>query len=207
MNCSDVEELVQSQLDGEPIIAPAELDQHLANCEPCRELLAASQLLLEGLEATRHQAVQVPDFFSEKMVRTVLRDQRMRQLQRRVWTVGALAAAASILLACWLLIRPDGNGGNQNIANAGSQPKNGQAAHADGIEVAAAPEPLPPSLLADAMTAVEGVPIVQAPKQASPELRVPARDGNAAGLQLVRSHTRKAMSFMARESAAGSSAR
>jgi predicted anti-sigma-YlaC factor YlaD len=208
MNCNDVEELVQRQLDGESAAPGADLDQHLAQCEPCRELIAAAQVLAEGLEATRQQPVHLPNFFSAQITRVVIRDQRQRLLQRRILSAGAMAAAACIMVAGWWLVHHDGSDGGKNLAAIVDRP-NGPAAGADANNVAASSraQAVPGNLFADAMTVIEGVPLIEVSSGPANDAATSARTGLSHGVETARGTTGKALRFLSRDGADGPSAR
>jgi hypothetical protein len=96
MNCSQCQDLLQLQLDGDPVADRSPLDQHLQTCPDCRGLFAAAARLEEGLSLFTIPAP--PRDFAAAVVGAVLDDQRLRRRTRRRWFAGA-ALAASLLLA------------------------------------------------------------------------------------------------------------
>lgn len=99
MNCLECQTLLQRKLDGEPVLAAADLDRHLASCIACRQNFQAAERLLAGLPRLR--TPKLPASFAQEMAGRVLRDreQRRRVMRSRVWiTVGL---AASILFVAW----------------------------------------------------------------------------------------------------------
>lgn len=97
MNCLECQEFLQRTLDGE-LIADAALEQHLAECQPCRERHIAARRLLEGLKAMP-QAAPPPDLAARVVARVLhLRERRRVKLRRSLYVTAALAASILIML-------------------------------------------------------------------------------------------------------------
>lgn len=90
MNCLECEELLQSFLDGEPVLAA--MEGHLHECSHCRELFAAARALQFGL-SHKQQALASPNL-TPLITRSVLRDRARRRVQPAL----ALGAVAAVLV-------------------------------------------------------------------------------------------------------------
>jgi hypothetical protein len=98
MNCLESQEILQRRLDGEPFVAYPALDQHLAQCSPCRERHTAARRLLESLRAAPRP--ELPESFTDRVVDAVLRDRlrRRTRLRRSLYVTAALAASILVML-------------------------------------------------------------------------------------------------------------
>jgi hypothetical protein len=94
MNCAEFHDLLQRRLDGGA--GTGELAAHAAGCSDCRAWLAAVQRLESGLQVLPRPRPGVGS--AEKIVASVLTDQRARR-RRRYAVRAALALAAAILFA------------------------------------------------------------------------------------------------------------
>lgn len=113
MNCRDYREWLQRELDGEASAVDADRAGHLATCADCRQLQAASSRLQMGLRL--RSAPTVPADLTSRIVVGVLADRRRRQNRRRL-VAGALALAASILVAVWASSAWDRPSGDNRVA-------------------------------------------------------------------------------------------
>jgi hypothetical protein len=108
MNCDDCRQRLQLRLDGKDGVGD-DLETHLVHCSSCRELDAAARRLLAGLLTA--PAPTPPAGLAERIVAGVLADRRRRR-RRPVLAAGALALAASLVLAVWLGHHPAGGSSN-----------------------------------------------------------------------------------------------
>src|SRR2546430_2405256 len=99
MNCDEFQVGLHASLDGLPLTDAASFEQHLASCLACRELNAAALRLRDGLRLLTPPTP--PTGFANQIVSRALAERRLR-LRRQV--VGAVAVAASLLVAATLLI-------------------------------------------------------------------------------------------------------
>jgi hypothetical protein len=110
MNCTEFHDLLQRRLDGDTIAERGEIATHAAACADCRAWLAVVQRLETSLHALPRPILPIGS--ADKIVASVLADQRARRWQRyTVRTVGAMAAAVliAVLLGQWMGKRePDG---------------------------------------------------------------------------------------------------
>jgi hypothetical protein len=110
MNCLECQDNLQRWLDGETI-ADAALDQHLAQCPPCRARHIAARRLLEGLKATPH-AAPPPDLAARVVARVLhLRERRRVKLRRSLYVTAALAASILLMLLFSYFRQPSGGDG------------------------------------------------------------------------------------------------
>jgi hypothetical protein len=109
MNCLECQDILQRRLDGGPTASDPALDQHLAQCAPCRERHAAARRLLDGLQAFPHPTL--PAAFAARVVAAVLRDRARRRarVRRSLYVTAALAASILFMLLIAYL-RPPGHG-------------------------------------------------------------------------------------------------
>ena len=98
MNCLEAMELLQRRLDGE-LIDSLSLDEHVAQCAPCREQFAGAQQLMTILKASSWPVP--PGTLTERIISEVLDDRRVRRakLVRRLWITTALAASILLFVA------------------------------------------------------------------------------------------------------------
>ena len=114
MNCLECQEYLQRALDGESI-ADAALEQHLAECLPCRERHIAARRLLEGLKAMP-QAAPPPDLAARVVARVLhLRERRRVKLRRSLYVTAALAASILIMLLFAYFRQPTGGDGKPDV--------------------------------------------------------------------------------------------
>ena len=107
MNCTECEQLLQQQLDGEAIADRAAFDAHLVDCTACRARHAAAQRLLDGMRLLVPPLP--PEGFCATIVAGVLAQRKARLRRRRV--LAAAALAASIILAVVAFARWPGSSG------------------------------------------------------------------------------------------------
>jgi hypothetical protein len=103
MTCAEFHDLLQRRIDGEARVDKGELAAHAAACTDCRTRLAVVQRLETGLHALARPRPNKGS--ANKIVATVLADQRMRRRRRYVLrTATALAAAIllAVLIGQWL---------------------------------------------------------------------------------------------------------
>lgn len=139
MNCRHVEPLLLAARDDTLTAAQrAELERHLADCAPCRQLHDDLNASLAALR-TEIAGVTLPDVDAEwRQLQGRLRETRPAQARRRqpaplLWFATPLAAAAAIALA-FVLARPTPVAEPSGVAIEPS-PLAGLA-HADYVEVA-----------------------------------------------------------------------
>jgi hypothetical protein len=98
MNCLECQEILQRRLDSGSTAPNPALDQHLAQCAPCRERHAAACRLLDGLGAFPRPTL--PAAFAARVVDAVLRDRARRRarVRRSLYVTAALAASILIML-------------------------------------------------------------------------------------------------------------
>jgi hypothetical protein len=114
MNCLECQDNLQRWLDGETI-ADAALDQHLAQCPPCRARHIAARRLLEGLKATP-QAAPPPDLAARVVARVLhLRERRRVKLRRSLYVTAALAASILVMLLFAYFREPAGGDGKPDV--------------------------------------------------------------------------------------------
>jgi hypothetical protein len=114
MNCLECQDILQRRLDGGPHAPNAALDQHLAQCAPCRERYAAARRLLDGLRAFARPTL--PAAFAAKVVDAVLRDRARRRarVRRSLYVTAALAASILFMLLV-AYFRPPGDGKPETV--------------------------------------------------------------------------------------------
>ncbi len=98
MNCLECQELLQERLDGAKLRESEPLEQHLNQCNSCREQHAAAAHLLEGLKALPRPKASAS--FVNALAAEVIRDRRKRRdkVRRGVFLTMALAASVMLLL-------------------------------------------------------------------------------------------------------------
>jgi hypothetical protein len=100
MNCDSCRQQLQARLDGDAVCSD-DVEAHLLHCPECRSLHRAADRLRIGLLAVPPAAPPID--LADRIVTSVLRDRRKRQLRRRVLFVGgALAAAAALIIVVFL---------------------------------------------------------------------------------------------------------
>src|SRR5438309_855882 len=107
MNCLECQDILQRRLDGGPTAPDPGLDQHLAQCAPCRERHAAARRLLDGLRALPRPTL--PDAFAARVVSAVMRDRERRRarVRRSLYVTAALAASILFMLLVAYLRKPN----------------------------------------------------------------------------------------------------
>jgi hypothetical protein len=107
MNCLECQEILQRRLDGDGTAPNPALDQHLAQCAPCRERHAAARRLLDGLRALPRPTL--PAAFAARVVSAVLRDRERRRarVRRSLYVTAALAASILFMLLVAYLRQPN----------------------------------------------------------------------------------------------------
>ena len=134
MNCLECQEYLQRTLDGESI-ADAALEQHLAECLPCRERHIAARRLLEGLKAMP-QAAPPADLAARVVARVLyLRERRRVKLRRSLYVTAALAASILLMLLFSYFRAPTGGDG---------KPDPGPLVHEQPPKKDIVPPPTPP---------------------------------------------------------------
>ena len=120
MTCSEIHDLLQQRLDGEPIAEGAVLDRHLAACSACRELVASANRLEDYFRSL--VSPTPPADLSQRILARWLEEHRQQaRWRRRLLT--SVAIAAALLLALFLGYqswRPKGeteSGRNDEMAN------------------------------------------------------------------------------------------
>jgi anti-sigma factor RsiW len=104
MNCLESRELLQQQLDGQPIDRAA-LREHLVSCAECAALHAAAGRLQEGLRLLA--APLLPAGMRERVLFKILAEQCARRRRRRMLAGAALAASLLVALAAgFYALRP-----------------------------------------------------------------------------------------------------
>jgi predicted anti-sigma-YlaC factor YlaD len=99
MTCSEIHQLLQRRLDGEPITDRGELGRHLADCPACRDLFASAQRLQECLQSLTSPVPPVD--LSQRILGRWLEERRAQARWRRRLLTG-VAVAAALLLAVFL---------------------------------------------------------------------------------------------------------
>ena len=112
-DCRDALDWLQSRLDGEPSPMPDKVTAHVALCSDCRGRIRAADQL--QLTVSSRRPLRAPAIIAERVVATVHRDIRRRQMTARAMVVAALAAA--IMLAVWVgTMKPSGGAANKDMA-------------------------------------------------------------------------------------------
>jgi hypothetical protein len=114
MNCLECQDILQRRLDGGPTAPNPALDQHLAQCAPCRVRHAAARRLLDGLRAYPQPAL--PAAFAARVVDAVLRDRARRRarVRRSLYVTAALAASILFMLLIAYIRQPNPGDGNMD---------------------------------------------------------------------------------------------
>ncbi|HZU38576.1 MAG TPA: zf-HC2 domain-containing protein [Gemmataceae bacterium] len=134
MNCAGSNDWWQRGLDGEPIPpkAAAELERHLAECPPCRQLHATASLFAGPRLVFDRPAP--PAGLAERLVAAVQTDRRRRR-QRQFMLVGAMAASLLIAGLVFYGLRFAGQGGSKpEVASHSQQPDDHGAPAAAGLD-------------------------------------------------------------------------
>jgi predicted anti-sigma-YlaC factor YlaD len=208
MNCPEAHIWLQRHLDGEPLDRRP-LDEHLRQCPACREFLAGSQRLLDGLQLL---PVPVPPaHLARRITEQVLADRRRTRQTRLVLATAALAAG--VLVAVWTGIQ--GFRPRPSVAVQREQPKQppprapslekqvgevGQAVASLARRAADETLTTTRSLLPDvplprAGAEADSRPPAEAPEQALREVQ----KGVTAGIEPVTTSARRALSMFARD--------
>jgi hypothetical protein len=203
MNCSDCQEWVQRQLDGEPVPRSPELDAHVAQCEDCQALLLAADRLREGLRLL--PAPNAPEWLLQRTTQAVL-GQRSRVIRWR-FAASAMAAAACMLLATWWDLKTPSSGTGQveiaskSRSNIAPDPSLGEMAKASRIKLdeltAKAWDQAheQAAVLADASAVLAGVRIDD-PSPEEPARVAPRRSGLSIAMKSIKTTTRRGLGFL-----------
>ena len=99
--CAPALEALQRRLDGESFADPDDVIRHRQRCADCRLREAAAQLMQEGVRQTNPP--EVPANFSESVLDRLL-SQPSRRRRRRIGLIAAaLALAASVVVAVFIV--------------------------------------------------------------------------------------------------------
>jgi hypothetical protein len=213
MNCPECQDVLQRRLDGTVLVPDAALDQHLAQCPPCRERHAAARRLLEGLRASPRRVP--PADFARRVVAAALRDRQRRRsrLRRSLYLTAGLAAAILLMLLAGYVNHPNPGDGKPDVGPVAKQdtpPELKKDAAAPPTTLAAVTGRLADKTLEQAkvlLTAanpVEGLPVgelanVAEPLEPAAEPLRQARQEAGEGLQAVARSARRAFDYFARD--------
>jgi anti-sigma factor RsiW len=104
VNCAAAEDLLDAYLDGElDLVRSLEIERHLADCSGCSAALARLQSLQAALRSAPLR-YQPPPRLARRVSASLRRQDR--SWQRLSTALAGVAAAAMILAAVWLWMRP-----------------------------------------------------------------------------------------------------
>ena len=106
MNCRECRMVIHEQMDKRLCLSkPSAVDEHLANCQPCRDFAAAAQVCLNLLANANQTPIQVPAGFSDRVFNRML-NTKVERVSATYFNTGKpwFALAASFALCCLLVL-------------------------------------------------------------------------------------------------------
>jgi len=103
MNCQQLTDKIDDYMDGAlPPDVTASLDQHVAACTSCRQLVAREKRLSAALRDYRDSSVPAPAsaFFDQSLARA---DRLAGRRQQKQWWLKGFGSAAAAGLAVWII--------------------------------------------------------------------------------------------------------
>jgi hypothetical protein len=96
MNCPECHELLQQRLDGRSVADRTLLDQHLTECDDCRQRHAALLRLIEGLRLLPRPQASA-GLASRIALQALAQGHADFRFRRRLWTAAAIAASLLLM--------------------------------------------------------------------------------------------------------------